>query len=62
MTKEQHLEMIITQEIRKRLGLMAAETIEAFVERVAIMHVSGRLPLYQAEHEAFEALKRSWQK
>ena len=54
--------MIITQEIRKRLGLMAAETIEAFVERVAIMHVSGRLPLYQAEHEAFEALNRSWQK
>ena len=62
MTKENLLNTIITQDIRKRLGLMAAETIEAFVERVAIMHVSGRLPLYQAEHEAFEALKRSWQK
>lgn len=61
MTKENLLNTIITQDIRKRLVLMAAETIEAFVERVAIMHVSGRLPLYQAEHEAFEALKRSWQ-
>lgn len=43
------------------LNLMAAEVIDAFVERVAIMHVDGRLPLYQAEHEAFERLKRSWQ-
>ena len=62
MTREQQLNTIITPEIRKRLDLMAADTVEAFVERVAIMHVNGRLPLYQAEHEAFEALKRSWQK
>ena len=61
MTKENLLNTIITQDIRKRLGLMAAETIEAFVERVAIMHVNGRLPVYQAEHEAFRALERSWQ-
>lgn len=41
---------------------MSADTVEAFVERVCIMTVDGRLPLYQAEHEAFEALKKSWQK
>lgn len=40
---------------------MTADTLEAFVERVCIIHVDGRLPWYQAEHEAFEALKRSWQ-
>lgn len=62
MTKEQHLNTIITESIKKRLALMSADMIEAFVERVAIMHVDGRLPLYQAEHEAFEALKKSWQK
>ena len=62
MTKEQQLLTIITEPIRKRLGLMAADTVEAFVERVCIMTVDGRLPLYQAEHEAFEALKKSWQK
>lgn len=61
MTKEQHLAMINTDSILKRLALMSADTVEAFVERVAIMHVDGRLPWYQAEHEAFEALKRSWQ-
>ena len=41
---------------------MPADIVEAFVERVAIMRVDGGLPLYQAEHEAFEALKKSWQK
>lgn len=40
---------------------MAAEIVESFVERVAIMHVNGKLPIYQAEHETFERLKRSWQ-
>ena len=61
MTKEQHINMITQQHIRERLRIMAADTVEAFVERVCIMTVDGRLPLYQAEHEAFELLKRSWQ-
>ena len=62
MTKEQQLTTITTETIRKRLSIMAADTVEAFVERVSIMHIDGKLPLYQAEHEAFEALKKSWQK
>ena len=61
MTREQQLHTITTTHIRERLDLMTAEVVESFVERVAIMHVSGRLPLYQAEHEAFERLKKSWQ-
>jgi len=40
---------------------MPADTVEAFVERVCIMHIDGKLPLYQAEHEAFKRLKKSWQ-
>lgn len=60
MTKEQNLSIIQTDSILKRLALMPADTIEAFVERVAIMHVDGKLPVYQAEYEAFELLKRSW--
>ena len=62
MTKEQNLSIIQTDSILKRLALMPADIVEAFVERVAIMRVDGGLPLYQAEHEAFEALKKSWQK
>lgn len=41
---------------------MPADVVESFVERVALMHVDGRLPLYQAEHEAFQAMKKSWNK
>lgn len=60
MTKEQNLNLIQTDSILKRLALMSADTVETFVERVCIMHIDGRLPLYQAEHEAFQALQRSW--
>ena len=60
MTREQQLNTIQTDSILKRLALMPADTIEAFIERVSIMHVDGKLPVYQAEHEAFEAIKRSW--
>ena len=61
MTKDNLLNTIQTDSILKRLALMSADTVEAFVERVCIMHIDGKLPLYQAEHEAFELLKRSWQ-
>lgn len=60
MTREQQLDKINTDAILKRLALMPADVVESFVERVAIMHIDGKLPLYQAEHEAFERLKKSW--
>lgn len=62
MTREQAVNTIITESIKERLALMPADVLEAFVERVAIMHTDGRLPVYQAEHEAYHALQRSWQK
>ena len=62
MTREQQVNTITTDLIRERLALMSADVLESFIERVAIMHIDGRLPVYQAEHEAFTALKRSWQK
>lgn len=61
MTKEQQLATITTESIKERLALMSACEIEAFVERVAIIAADNRMPLFQAEHEAFERMKRSWQ-
>ena len=62
MTKESLLNTITTKNIKERLALMSADDVESYVERIAIMHVDGRLPIYQAEHEALQLMKRSWQK
>lgn len=61
MTKEQVLEKITLITVKDALRVMAADTVEEFAERVAIMAADDRLPLYQAEHDALQRIKRSWQ-